>query len=76
MDAPPIADMIRVSVLMSQRGLCSKREAADYIKGGKVTVNGEVVTDTGAKVCVDQKDSVDIKLSTVSYRLPSLKVSG
>lgn len=35
---------------ISHGGLCSRRDAAILVKEGKVTVNGEVVTDPGTKV--------------------------
>lgn len=43
-------DYIRVSKLMSERGLCSRREADDYIQQGFVLVNGQVVQELGTKV--------------------------
>ena len=38
---------------MSQRGLCSRREADALIEQGKVLVNGVVVTELGTKVLED-----------------------
>jgi 23S rRNA pseudouridine2604 synthase len=41
---------IRVSRLLADRGLCSRREADDYIRRGWVRVDGEVVDQPGAQV--------------------------
>lgn len=45
--------MIRLSKLMSERGICSRREADRYIERGLVLVNGEPVTELGTKVAED-----------------------
>lgn len=41
---------VRLNKLMSNAGVCSRREADDHIKAGLVTVNGKVVTELGTKV--------------------------
>ncbi|MEY4399894.1 MAG: hypothetical protein RLZZ539_1223, partial [Pseudomonadota bacterium] len=40
-----VMEKIRVSKLLSERGLCSRREADAYIEQGLVTVDGEVVQE-------------------------------
>jgi 23S rRNA pseudouridine2604 synthase len=45
---------IRLSKLMSQRGICSRREADRYIEQGLVLVDGEVVNQLGSKVLPTQ----------------------
>lgn len=45
----------RVSKLMAQRGLCSRREADAYIEQGLVYVNGEKVSQLGTRVAIDAK---------------------
>lgn len=42
--------MIRLSKLLSERGICSRREADRYIEQGQVLVDGEVVSTLGTKV--------------------------
>ena len=42
-------EKVRVSKLMSQQGLCSRREADSYIERGWVFVDGERVTELGAR---------------------------
>ncbi len=44
---------LRLSKLMSQRGLCSRREADTFIERGWVKVNGVVVDVPGSKVTAD-----------------------
>ncbi len=41
---------IRLNRFIAQSGLCSRREADDFIVAGVVTVNGKVVTELGTKV--------------------------
>ncbi len=43
-------DEMRLNRYLAQSGLCSRREADDYIAAGVVTVNGQVVTELGTKV--------------------------
>ena len=43
-------DPVRLSKLMSERGLCSRREADDYISRGLVRVNGVIISELGTKV--------------------------
>ena len=40
---------VRVSKLLAERGLCSRREADEYIAQGLVFVNGERVTELGVR---------------------------
>jgi len=46
-------EMVRLSKLMAQRGVCSRREADAYIEQGMVSVNGVIVDQLGAKVTPD-----------------------
>ena len=46
-------ELLRLSKLMSERGLCSRREADEYISSGLVRVNGEIVSELGTKVRPD-----------------------
>ncbi|NDD64533.1 MAG: rRNA pseudouridine synthase [Acidobacteria bacterium] len=41
---------IRLSKLMAQRGLCSRREADEYIAAGLVQVDGTVISELGTRV--------------------------
>lgn len=46
-------ELVRLSKLMSERGLCSRREADDYISRGQVRVNGVIVNELGVKFTRD-----------------------
>jgi len=46
-------EMVRLSKLMAQRGVCSRREADAFIEQGLVSVNGVVVDRLGTKVAPD-----------------------
>jgi len=41
---------VRLSKLMAQRGLCSRREADRYIEAGLVRVDGEIIDTLGTRV--------------------------
>ena len=41
---------IRLNKYLANAGVCSRREADEYIQKGEVTVNGQVVTELGTKV--------------------------
>lgn len=43
-------EKIRLNKFIANSGICSRREADDLIKNGLITVNGEKVTELGAKV--------------------------
>ena len=51
--APPDPRGERVSKLMAERGLCSRREADAYIERGLVFVDGERVTQLGTRAAPD-----------------------
>ena len=48
-------EKIRLSKRMSELGLCSRREADDYIEKGWVEVDGEIVSELGSKVYAAQQ---------------------
>ena len=48
-------DKIRVSKLMSELGLCSRREADSYIERGWVLVDGTPVTELGTRIFPTQR---------------------
>lgn len=45
-----LREEIRLNKFIAHAGLCSRREADEYIEQGKVRVNGVVVTELGTKV--------------------------
>jgi 23S rRNA pseudouridine2604 synthase len=48
-------EKVRLSKLMSEQGLCSRREADSYIERGWVLVDGEPVTELGTKILPTQR---------------------
>jgi len=46
-------DAVRLNKFIANSGVCSRREADEYIAAGVVTINGEVVTELGVKVHPD-----------------------
>jgi 23S rRNA pseudouridine2604 synthase len=48
-------EKIRLSKLMAEQGLCSRREADTYIERGWVSVDGVVVSELGTRILPTQK---------------------
>jgi 23S rRNA pseudouridine2604 synthase len=66
--------LVRVSKLMSERGLCSRREADAFIERGWVFVDGEKVTELGTRITPSQtitlsKDAKSAQLQSVTILL-------
>ncbi len=64
-------EKIRLSKLMSQQGLCSRREADRYIGRGWVSVDGQRITELGIKVSPTQ----EIRLHEVARAQQSIQVT-
>ena len=47
---PSPDEQIRLNKFLANAGICSRREADEYIQQGLVKVNGEVVTELGTKI--------------------------
>jgi 23S rRNA pseudouridine2605 synthase len=56
--SPTLELEMPLNKFIAHSGVCSRRDAAELIKSGKVKLNGEVVTEPGRKVTV--KDSVTV----------------
>ena len=56
MAATPIKEEVRLNKFIANSGVCSRREADNFILAGVVTVNGEVVTELGTKVNINTDD--------------------
>ncbi|MEO7728217.1 MAG: S4 domain-containing protein, partial [Burkholderiales bacterium] len=48
-------EKVRVSKLMSEQGICSRREADSYIAKGWVLVDGVAVTELGTRIFPHQR---------------------
>jgi 23S rRNA pseudouridine2604 synthase len=49
------SEKVRLSKVMSARGLCSRREADEYIEQGLVYVDGVQITQLGTRIFPDQR---------------------
>ncbi len=62
-EAKPAEDLPRLAKVMSEQGLCSRREADEWIEAGWVSVNGKVVTVLGARVAADARIEINPEAS-------------
>lgn len=76
-------EKIRLSKLMSEQGICSRREADHYIERGWVFVDGQLVSELGSKIFPNQKitlhrnaQSQQTRLTTILLNKPVGFVSG
>jgi hypothetical protein len=68
----------RISKLMSEQGLCSRREADAYIERGWVFVDGVRVTELGSRALPTQKitySSKEAEIEPAQRRSPSCSTS-
>ena len=56
---------LRLNKFLANAGVCSRREADEFIQAGLVTVNGEVVTELGTKIL--RTDEVKFHDAVVSW---------
>lgn len=54
-------EQVRISKILSELGLCSRREADEYIKQGLVLLDGNVVNELGTKAYRSQKIELNKK---------------
>jgi 23S rRNA pseudouridine2604 synthase len=78
-----MTEPLRLSKRMSELGLCSRREADDWIAKGWVRVDGVVISELGSKVLPHQKITIErqaqaqqARLVTVLINKPMAYVSG
>ena len=64
-------ELLRLSKLMSERGICSRREADSLIEKGLVKVDGELVNQLGLKVT----RSVKVEVITEAKKILEKKVT-
>ena len=64
MPIPDPNEQIRLNKYMSNAGICSRREADEYIQQGLVKVNGQVVTELGTKISHNDVVEYDEKVVT------------
>lgn len=65
---PDPNEQIRLNKFMANAGLCSRREADEYIQKGLIKVNGEVVTELGTKISHDDVVEYNDKVVTLESK--------
>ena len=55
-------NLIRLNKYISNSGMCTRREADNYILNGRVSVDGKTITILGSKILTNSKVRVDDKL--------------
>jgi 23S rRNA pseudouridine2604 synthase len=63
--------LVRLSKVMSELGLCSRREADDWIEKGWVLVDGQVIDTLGTKIRPDQ----NIEIAPAAHAAQSQQVT-
>ncbi|HWB26015.1 MAG TPA: pseudouridine synthase [Chitinophagaceae bacterium] len=63
------AEPMPLNKFISHAGICSRREAAELVKQGKVSVNGAVVNEPGFKVSATDKVKANGKLLFLQHNL-------
>lgn len=64
----------RLSKIIANRNLCSRREADDYLAAGLVSVNGKIA-HLGQKIPFDQINSLDIQIAKEAQNLQNQKIT-
>jgi len=68
MPIPDPNEQIRLNKYMSNAGICSRREADEFIQQGLVKVNGQVVTELGTKISHSDVVEYDEKVVTMERK--------
>jgi 23S rRNA pseudouridine2604 synthase len=63
-----MTELVRLSKRMSELGLCSRREADEWIERGWVRVDGKIVSELGSKVLPHQRVTVERQASAQQAR--------
>ena len=68
MPIPAPDEQIRLNKFLANAGLCSRREADEYIQSGKVLVNGKPATELGTKITHSDVVEYDGKVVTLESK--------
>src|ERR1051325_8204072 len=68
-------ELLRLSKRLSERGLCSRREADEWIAKGWVRVDGKVVSELGTKVTPSQKVTVERQAAAEQARRVTILIN-
>ena len=58
----------RLQKVLAQAGVASRRAAEEWIRAGRVHVNGKIIAELGAKVGDDDKIEVDGNIRSPKFR--------
>ena len=64
---------VRLQKLISQAGVTSRRKAEEFIRQGRVRVNGKVVSELGTKADPD-RDKIDFDGKRIEPQQPKISV--
>ena len=70
-----MTELVRLSKRMSELGLCSRREADEWIERGWVRVDGKVVSELGSKVLPHQRITVERQATAQQARRVTVLVN-
>ena len=70
-----MTEPLRLSKRMSELGLCSRREADEWIAKGWVKVDGQVIAELGSKVLPHQKISIERQAQAEQSRRVSILIN-
>lgn len=68
MPIPDPNEQIRLNKFMANSGICSRREADEFIQQGLVKINGKVVTELGTKISHSDTVEYDEKIVTLENK--------
>lgn len=68
-------ELLRLSKRMSELGLCSRREADEWIAKGWVRVDGKIVSELGTKVYPSQKVTVERQAAAEQARRVTILIN-
>ncbi|HJV87107.1 MAG TPA: pseudouridine synthase [Noviherbaspirillum sp.] len=70
-----MTELVRLSKRMSELGLCSRREADEWIERGWVRVDGVIVSELGSKVLPNQRITVERQASAEQARRVTILIN-
>ena len=70
-----LPEEIRLSKLMAQRGMCSRREADRFIEQGLVAVEGVIVTTLGTRILPSREITLDQRAHNLQAQLATVLIN-
>jgi 23S rRNA pseudouridine2604 synthase len=70
-----MTEPLRLSKRMSELGLCSRREADEWIAKGWVRVDGKVISELGSKVLPSQKVTIERQAAAQQSKLVTILIN-